>query len=67
MDGRSAENQSGTLIRYLATGYPITSGAIEGASRHVVKDRMERAGMQWTLPPGVQALSNLRCVTLNDD
>jgi hypothetical protein len=35
--------------RYLAAGYPIASGVIEGACRHVVKDRMERAGMHWTL------------------
>jgi hypothetical protein len=52
--------------RYLAAGYPIASGVIEGACRHVVKDRMERAGMHWT-PPGAQALLNLRCVALNDD
>ena len=26
---------------YLARGYPIASGAIEGACRHLVKDRME--------------------------
>jgi len=52
--------------RYLAAGYPIASGAIEGACRHGVKDRMERAGMHWTLP-GAQALLNLRCVALNDE
>ncbi|MCP4899158.1 MAG: ISKra4 family transposase, partial [bacterium] len=28
---------------YLAAGYPIASGVIEGACRHVVKDRMERS------------------------
>jgi hypothetical protein len=33
---------------YLAQGYPIASGVIEGACRHLVKDRMERAGMHWT-------------------
>ena len=33
---------------YLAKGYPIASGVIEGACRHLVKDRMERAGMHWT-------------------
>ena len=27
--------------RYLAAGYPIASGVIEGACRHVVKDRIE--------------------------
>jgi hypothetical protein len=52
--------------RYLAAGYPIASGVIEGACRHVVKDRMERAGMHWTLP-GAQALLNLRCVALNNE
>ena len=52
--------------QYLAAGYPIASGVIEGACRHVVKDRMERAGMHGTLP-GAQALLNLRCVALNDE
>ncbi len=33
---------------YLAKGYPIASGVIEGACRHLVKDRLERAGMHWT-------------------
>jgi len=33
---------------YLRKGYPIASGVIEGACRHLVKDRMERAGMHWT-------------------
>jgi hypothetical protein len=30
--------------QYLAAGYPIASGVIEGACRHVVCDRMERSG-----------------------
>ena len=50
--------------QYLAQGLPIASGVIEGACRHVVKDRLERAGMRWTVP-GAQALLNLRCVALN--
>jgi len=33
--------------KYLAHGYPIASGVIEGACRHLVKDRMERTGMRW--------------------
>jgi hypothetical protein len=51
---------------YLAAGYPIASGVIEGACRHVVKDRMERAGMHWTIP-GAQALLRLRCVAINGE
>jgi hypothetical protein len=46
---------------YLAAGYPIASGVIEGACRHLVKDRMERAGMHWTAA-GAQAMLDLRSV-----
>lgn len=50
---------------YLAKGYPIASGVIEGACRHVVKDRMERTGMGWTVE-GAQAMLSLRCLWLSD-
>jgi hypothetical protein len=46
---------------YLRAGYPIASGVIEGACRHLVKDRMERAGMHWT-PEGAQAMLDLRSI-----
>lgn len=46
---------------YLRQGYPIASGVIEGACRHLIKDRMERAGMHWTMP-GAQAMLDLRSV-----
>jgi hypothetical protein len=49
---------------YLKAGYPIASGAIEGACRHLVKDRMERAGMHWTIP-GAQAMLEVRSVYLS--
>jgi len=52
--------------QFLAAGYPIASGVIEGACRHVVKDRMERAGMQWSMQ-GAQAMLNIRAVALNQD
>jgi hypothetical protein len=51
---------------YLAKGYPIASGVIEGACRHLVKDRMERAGMHWCRP-GAQAMLNVRSIYVNDD
>lgn len=50
---------------YLAEGYPIASGVIEGACRHVVKDRMERTGMSWTRS-GAQAMLNLRAIWTSD-
>jgi hypothetical protein len=49
---------------YLREGYPIASGVIEGACRHVVKDRLERTGMSWT-KPGAQALLHLRSVAVS--
>ena len=49
---------------YLVAGYPIASGVIEGACRYVVKDRMERAGMRWTVP-GAQAMLDLRTTYVN--
>lgn len=51
---------------YLAAGYPIGSGVIEGACRHVVKDRMELSGMRWTVE-GAQAMLYLRSIYLNGD
>jgi hypothetical protein len=51
---------------YLQAGYPIASGVIEGACRHLVKDRLERAGMHWT-PEGAQAMLDLRSTYLNGD
>ena len=46
---------------YLREGYPIASGAVEGACRHLVKDRMERAGMHWTVA-GAQAMLDVRSI-----
>ena len=51
---------------YLAKGYPIASGVIEGACRHYVKDRLERAGMHWTRE-GAQAMLDIRSEFLNGD
>lgn len=51
---------------YLAAGYPIASGVIEGACRHLVKDRLERAGMHWT-PAGAQAMLDVRSVHVDGD
>src|SRR5262249_39279715 len=44
---------------YLARGWPIGTGVVEGACGHLVKDRMEQAGMRWT-QDGAQAMLDLR-------
>ena len=49
---------------YLAEGYPIASGVIEGACRNVVNDRMERTGMRWSLE-GAHAMLGLRSIQLS--
>ncbi len=51
---------------YLAQGWPIGTGVVEGACGHLVKDRMEQAGMRW-MPAGAQAMLDLRAVRLNGD
>lgn len=51
---------------YLQAGWPIASGVIEGACRHLVKDRMELSGMRWQ-QESAEALLNLRAVAENDD
>jgi hypothetical protein len=51
---------------YLAQGWPIASGVIEGACRHLVKDRFELSGMRWT-QSGAENLLRLRAVSENGD
>ena len=51
---------------YLARGWPIATGVIEGACRHLVKDRCELSGMRWTID-GAESLLHLRCVHENGD
>jgi hypothetical protein len=51
---------------YLAQGWPIGTGVIEGACRHLVKDRFEQSGMHWSRA-GADAMLRLRAVALNGD
>jgi hypothetical protein len=50
----------------LANGWPIASGVIEGACRHLVKDRCELSGMRWN-QSGAENLLRLRAVAENED
>lgn len=52
--------------RYLAQGLPIATGVIEGACRHLVKDRMEVTGARWTLT-GAEAVLRLRALRSSRD
>ena len=52
--------------RYLAAGYPIATGVVEGACRHLVRDRMELAGARWRLV-GAEAILKLRALRASGD
>lgn len=52
--------------RCLAAGLPIATGVIEGACRHLVKDRMDVTGARWSLA-GAEAVLRLRSLRASGD
>ena len=52
--------------RYLAQGLPVATGVIEGACRHLVKDRMDVSGARWSLT-GAEAVLRLRALRSSHD
>ena len=52
--------------RYLAAGYPIATGVIEGACRYLVRDRMELTDARWRLV-GAEAVLKLRSLRASGD
>ncbi|MHB8189934.1 MAG: ISKra4 family transposase [Ferrimicrobium sp.] len=78
LDPRSRENAD-RCARYLLAkrnylnyrqaleeGWPIASGVIEGACRHLVKDRLDLTGARWGLN-GAEAILKLRALRSNGD
>lgn len=56
-------------LRYdqaLADGWPIATGVIEGACRHLIADRLDIGGARWGLD-GAEAVLTLRAVISNGD
>jgi hypothetical protein len=51
---------------YLAAGFPIATGVIEGACRHLVQDRMDITGARWGLE-GAEAILRLRSLYASGD
>jgi len=51
---------------YLKAGLPIATGVIEGACRHLIKDRMDITGARWSLT-GAEAVLRLRSVYISGD
>ena len=50
----------------LEQGLPIATGAVEGACKTIIHDRMERSGMRWSRE-GADALVKLRATYLSHD
>jgi hypothetical protein len=56
-------------LRYkeaLSKGLPIAAGVIEGACRHLVKDRMDLTGARWRLK-SADAVLKLRALKASGD
>jgi hypothetical protein len=51
---------------YRDQGLPVGSGVVESAAKHLVQQRMKRAGMRWS-ELGARAILHLRCALLNHD
>lgn len=51
---------------YLTKGYPIATGIIEGACRHLIKDRMDITGARWSLI-GAESVVKLRSLRASGD
>jgi hypothetical protein len=57
------------MLRYdifLAKGFPIATGVIEGACRHLIKDRLDITGARWGLN-GAESILKLRSLRSSDD
>lgn len=50
----------------LTSGWPIATGVIEGACRHIVADRFDVTGARWSLT-GAEAILKLRALRSNGD
>jgi hypothetical protein len=58
-----------TLLDYhifLKEGFPIASGVIEGACRHLIKDRLDLTGARWRLK-GAEAVLRIRSLRSSGD
>jgi len=50
----------------LKKGFPIASGVIEGACRHIINDRLDLTGSRWSLK-GAEAVLRLRSLRSSGD
>ncbi|MEU0649149.1 ISKra4 family transposase [Streptomyces umbrinus] len=65
---RYLENNAAYLHydKALEAGWPIASGTVEGAARHLIADRLDITGSRWSVC-GAEAVLTLRAVISNGD
>lgn len=51
---------------FLSDGLPIASGVIEGACRHLIKDRLDRTGARWRMN-SAEAIIRIRALRSSGD
>ena len=51
---------------FLSEGLPIASGVIEGACRHLIKDRLDRTGARWRIK-SAEAVIRIRSLRSSGD
>jgi hypothetical protein len=51
---------------FLSEGLPIASGVIEGACRHLIKDRLDRTGARWRMK-SAEAIIRIRSLRSSGD
>ena len=51
---------------YLASGFPIASGVIEGTCRHLINDRLDLTGAHWSLH-GAETMLRMRAIWASGD
>jgi len=62
----SSHKQYMNYKTYLANGFPVATGVIEGACRYLIKDRMDITGARWGLS-GAEAVLKLRSLVSSGD
>jgi hypothetical protein len=66
---RHLPDRQHNYLRYdtaLASGWPIATGIVEGAARHLIADRLDITGARWSLA-GAEAVLKLRALINNGD
>jgi hypothetical protein len=51
---------------YLSAGFPISTGVVEGACRHLINDRLDITGARWSVA-GAEAVLRLRSLRSSGD